>query len=400
MRTLFVVHYPVFGGPHNQALRLDRPLAARGWETIVLIPDEPGNANHRLTESGLNVIQARLHRLRAKPSVMLQWNFLRGFWTGVRAIRRIIREQRVDTVMIGGLVNPHAAIAARLEGVPVVWQILDTRTPRPLVRLLMPIVKRLADSVLVTGMGVANAHPGATGFGPRLFSFFPPVDTEQFQLEQRNRRSARDELGIAGQALVIGSVSNVNPQKDQMTFVRAAGRLRQTDPGLRFLILGARYPEHAQYSRDLEAEARAVGLTIGEDLLFHDPGSDVERFASALDIFWLTSGPRSEGIPTVIEEAMSLGLPVVTTDVGSVRDTVLDGTTGFVVAPRDPQAIADATRKLIGDPQLRSRFGDAARKRAVETFSVERCADIHVAAFDAALAHNRERRRKPGGETS
>lgn len=401
MRTLFVVHYPVFGGPHNQALRLDAPLAARGWDTIVLIPDEPGNANQRLTDARVNVIQASLHRLRAKPSAKLQWDFLRGFWPGVKAIRQIIREQRIDTVMVGGLVNPHAAIAARLEGIPVIWQILDTRTPRPLVKLLMPIVKRLADAVLVTGMDVARAHPGATDFGDRLFSFFPPVDTERFHADEQMRRSARNQLGIGNHALMIGNVSNVNPQKDQMTFVRAAGNLHATHPDLRFAILGAKYPMHDQYVRDLEAEARSVGLTIGKDLLFHDPGSDVARFGSALDIFWLTSEPRSEGIPTVVEEAMALGLPVVTTDVGSVRDAVLDGSTGFVVAPRDPQAIADATRKLIDDPELRGRFGGAARKRAVETFSVELCADTHVAALNAAIAHSQERHtRKRRGAAS
>lgn len=400
MRTLFVVHYPVFGGPHNQALRLDAPLAARGWDTIVLIPDEPGNANQRLTEAGVNVMQVRLHRLRAKPSARLQWNFLRGFWPGVKTIRRIIREQDIDIVMIGGLVNPHAAIAARLEGVPVVWQILDTRTPRPLVKPLMAIVKRFADSVLVTGMDVARAHPGATDFGDRLFSFFPPVDTETFQTRDDIRLSARNELGIADQTLTIGNVSNVNPQKDQMTFVRAAGILHRANPDLQFVILGAKYPEHAEYVRRLEAEALAVGLTVGKSLMFHDPGSDVARFGSALDVFWLTSEPRSEGIPTVIEEAMALGLPVVTTEVGSVREAVIDGTTGFVVPPRNPQAIADATRKLIDDPELRIRFGDAGRKRAVETFSVELCANTHVAAFDVAIAHHQERRtRKPRGRT-
>lgn len=391
MRTLFVVHYPVFGGPHNQALRLERPLKARGWQTLVLIPDEPGNAGERLREGGVDVITTRMHRLRAKPSIRLQLNFLFGFWPAISRIRRIIRERQIDVVMIGGLVNPHAAIAARLEGVPVVWQILDTRTPGPLVKLVMPIVKRLSDSVLVTGMDVARAHPGTTEFDDRLFSFFPPVDTETFQTTAETRADARGELGIDSETLVIGNVSNVNPQKDQMTFVRAAGLLHKSNPDIRFVILGAKYPEHADYVRALEAEAESVGLTVGADLIFHDPGGDVARFGSSLDIFWLTSEPRSEGIPTVIEEAMSLGLPVVSTDVGSVRTAVLDGETGFVVPPRDPEAITNATRRFVEDPVLSERFGVAGRKRAVENFSVELCADVHVEALNAAMRHAADR---------
>src|SRR5438552_3354462 len=68
-RYLFVIHYPVFGGPHNQALRLAAPLAAAGWETVVLLPDEPGNSADRLREAGLEVVTAPLSRIRATRDV-------------------------------------------------------------------------------------------------------------------------------------------------------------------------------------------------------------------------------------------------------------------------------------------------------------------------------------------
>lgn len=88
---------------------------------------------------------------------------------------------------------------------------------------------------------------------------------------------------------------------------------------------------------------------------------------------------------------MSLGLPVVSTDVGSVRTAVLDGETGFVVPPRDPEAITNATRRFVEDPVLSERFGVAGRKRAVENFSVELCADVHVEALNAAMRHAADR---------
>lgn len=388
MHVLYVIHYSVFGGPHNQALRLDGPLRARGWDTTVLVPDEPGNAFERLTDAGVRVLTTRLHRLRAKPSLRLQWNYLTGFRTGVRAIQEIIRENEIDLVMIGGLVNPHAAIAARRENIPVVWQILDTRTPRLLVKLMMPVVKRLADVVLVTGKDVADAHPGARDFGERLYSYYPPVDVGLFAPNPSLRKQARAELGVADDVRLIGSVSNVNPQKGQMTFVRAAGVLKSTHPDICFAILGAMYPQHAGYVAELEREAENVGLRIGRDLIFHDPGAEVAKFGNALDVFQLTSEPRSEGIPTVLEEAMALGLPTVTTDVGSVREAVNDGRTGFVVPSRDPKAIAAATRILLDDDDLRRRFGEQGRELAATHFAASRCADVHVEAFNAALSHH------------
>lgn len=382
-----VIHYPVFGGPHNQALRLLAPLSKRGWETVVLLPDEPGNARTRLEDGGVPVVTTKMDRLRAKPSLRLQWRFVTGLVPAVRRIRAVIRAEKINAVMIGGLVNPHAAIAARLEGVPVVWQLLDTRTPRIVVRVMTPIVKRLADAILVTGREVARLHSGIEDLDSRLFTFFPPVDVEEFKPAPARRASARADLEIEDSSLVVGNVSNVNPQKDQLTFVRAAGLLNKRNRELKFVILGATYPEHSGYLDRLHREAEIVGLRVGTDLVFRDPGAEVARFASALDLFLLTSEPRSEGIPTVVEEAMSLGIPVVTTDVGAVREAVIDGKTGFVVPARDHAAIADATQRLIDDNPLRQQFSANARARAEAEFDAEICANVHVKALEAAVRH-------------
>lgn len=385
MKLLHVIHYPVFGGPHNQALRLNEALAEQGWDSVVALPAEPGNAAARLADGGVKVRRLRLDRLRASPSLRLQLRFLCGFVPGVKRLRDLIRSEEVDLVVVGGLVNPHAALAARLEKKPVVWQLLDTSAPKPLVHMLMPIVKRLADAVLVTGVEVAEAHPGLASLGDRVLCYFPPVDTEQFKMNQELRLTSRKELGLAERDVVVGSVSNVNPDKDQLTFVMAAAGLRTVLPEVRFVIMGARYPQHADYVAKLERTAHELGLTVGADLIFHDPGPEVARFGMALDVFWLTS--RSEGIPTVIEEAMALGLPVVATDVGSVRRAVDDGLTGFVVPVKDPKAIALHTADLLGDAELCEEFGERARVRAENDFSISTCAETHLEAFAIAIQH-------------
>ncbi|MCH8950285.1 MAG: glycosyltransferase, partial [Chloroflexi bacterium] len=99
----------------------------------------------------------------------------------------------------------------------------------------------------------------------------------------------------------------------------------------------------------------------------------------------LPSVPLSEGAPTVILEAMLMGLAVIATDVGAVSEIVEDRVTGYVVPPEDPQAIAEATLRLLRDDDLRARMGRAGRKRAMERFSVERCVDVHLQAYACAL---------------
>src|SRR5438067_5468517 len=81
-----------------------------------------------------------------------------------------------------------------------------------------------------------------------------------------------------------------------------------------------------------------------------------------------------DNLPTVIMEAMAAALPVVTTDVGGVREMVSDGETGFVVVPENPSAIAAGTRRFLTDRTLAQNFGQMGRQRAIDLFSISRIA--------------------------
>jgi glycosyltransferase involved in cell wall biosynthesis len=258
---------------------------------------------------------------------------------------------------------------------------------------MMPLVRRLADAILTTGTGVAASHPKALTMGDRLISFFPPVDLSVFRPIRGQRAAARDELGLRQDDFVIGNVSNVTPQKGHQTFLSAAGLVHRRYSAVRFVILGASDHNHGKYIAALWYQAEKEGLRPGRELIVTDPGPRVADLAAALDIFWLTSEPRSEGIPTVVEEAMALGLPVVTVDVGGVSEAVTDGVTGFVAPARRPEVIAEKTYRLLADAGLRERIGEAARTWAIDHCDIEICADAHARAFEVALAH---RRRKLG----
>lgn len=386
-RILSVIHYPVFGGPHNRNLKLAPLLAARGVTTTLLLPDEPGNAAARYAGSECHVVQAPLHRLRLSRDPALQASIARSFPREVGVIRRIIRRHEIDLVLVNGLVNPHAAVAARLEGVAVVWQILDSFA-HPLLRtLMMPFVLRMADAVMCTGRMVADEHPGTSRLGARLVLFYPPVDTAAVRPDAAERARVRSALGYADDAVVVGSIGNLNPMKGHRTFIRAAAKLRAACPSARFLILGAEYGHRPGYLDLLREEAVGLGLKLGEDLRFLDPGADVTTYARGLDVLWLCSEPRSEGIPTVLGEGMALALPVVGTAVGSVPEVISDGEVGRLVPPRDPGALADATEPMVGDPGLCKRMGAAGRRFAESHYAVEKCAAQHLVAFERAIDH-------------
>jgi glycosyltransferase involved in cell wall biosynthesis len=392
MNVLFVIHYPVFGGPHNQALLLDKALRETGTTLTILMPDEPGNAKDRLRKAGLDVVVVPLRRLRASFDPRKQMKLVSSLPRDVRNIRTAIRDRRIDVVQVGGLVNPHGAIAGRLEDIAVVWQLLDTRPPMALRRLMMPLVARLSDVVMSTGMGVARVHPGAEALGDRLFAFFPPVDPDAFSPTNIDRDAARARFGFAPHDRVVGTVGNLNPQKGYEYLLRGVALARAVCSQVKLLVVGASHDTHRAYERRLFSLSSDLGLTVGRDVVFAGSLTDVRPALAAMDLFALASVPRSEGAPTAIEEAMMMNLPVVATDVGAVAEVVADGETGYIIPPLNPNGVAKAALRILDDPVLRQAMGDRARARAVARFSADECARVHVDAYKRAVNHRNRRR--------
>jgi D-inositol-3-phosphate glycosyltransferase len=93
---------------------------------------------------------------------------------------------------------------------------------------------------------------------------------------------------------------------------------------------------------------------------------------------------------------MMMELPVVATDAGAVCELVEDGRTGFVVPPLDEQAFAGAMLRILGDDAVRASFGRRGRARAIERFSADQCARLHLEAYEYVLRNRRFRRTASG----
>jgi glycosyltransferase involved in cell wall biosynthesis len=109
-------------------------------------------------------------------------------------------------------------------------------------------------------------------------------------------------------------------------------------------------------------------LRLGERVEFRAWSDDARAALDAVDVFVLPS--RFESFPLTVLEAMIAGLPVVASDVGSVAEAVIDGTTGVLVPPEDPKALSAALRSLVDNSALREQMGRAGRDVAIERFSV------------------------------
>ena len=190
----------------------------------------------------------------------------------------------------------------------------------------------LAEFLVRHGFPRGRMHVIPYGVEPR------PVD----------RRPARDPV-------VLGTAANLEYHKGIELLLAAAARV---EAPVALEIYG-----DGSTRNELEAEAARLGVAAR----FHGFDPDVRSKLGALDVFVLPT--RGDNLPVSILEAMAAGLPVVATRVGGIPEQVEDGTTGYLVAPDDVDALAEAIDKLASEPARRERFGRAGAEKLEREFS-------------------------------
>ncbi|HEY2761799.1 MAG TPA: glycosyltransferase, partial [Pirellulales bacterium] len=172
----------------------------------------------------------------------------------------------------------------------------------------------------------------------------------------------RNELRIPRAAPLVGIVALLRPEKNHELFLRVAARVRRDVPESQFLIVG-----DGPHRGELEQLAIELGLT--DCVHFLGRRSDISQLLRILDVFVLTS--HNEANPVSILEALSSGVPVVSTAVGSIPETVIDAVTGYLVEPGDELTMARRIAQLLQDPAQAHTLGTVGRKTVVENWSIQ-----------------------------
>ena len=253
----------------------------------------------------------------------------------------------------------------------------------------MPLYQALADRLLSGRTDGAIAVSRSTReflvkqrFVPedrvRLIWNGAPLD--EFAPVPRERAlDVRRELGLADDALVVGTIGRLNAQKGHRFLLEAAGRLLPRQPNARVLVAG---------DGDLmgELRARAATLGIAERVVFAGHRTDVPDLLGALDVFCISS--LYEGTPLALFEAMASGKAIVSTSVDGCREVLEDGVTGVLVTPADAAALADGLDRVLGDASLRAALGRQALA-ASRRYDVRTCVDEMQAFYEELLGGGR-----------
>lgn len=347
-RVLHVITGLGTGGAERALTRLvlAQPPAARPVAVVSL--SAGGRYAKILRDAGIELIELGMRP--GRPSAA-------GLVRLVRAIRRR-RPEIVQSWMYHADLAALVALAltGRRRWTRLYWGVrcsdMDPRAYSLGARIVVRLCALLSgrpDAVIANSVAGRDHHLGI-GYRPRAFPVIDNgIDPAPFAPDPARRRAARDELGLAADAVVVALVARVDPMKDHATFLAAFARVH----GATALLIGA----------GTEALPEAPGVhRLGER-------GDIPRLLAAADIL-ASSSAFGEGFSNALVEGMAAGRAVVATDVGDSKRIL--GDTGLTVPPRDPAALAAALQSLIDDPARRAALGAAARRRVEAEFTLDR----------------------------
>lgn len=283
-----------------------------------------------------------------------------------------IRRERADIVQTWMYhADVMGGIAARLCGVRrVIWGIRQTSigllpAPRAL-RVMYRLGAWLSHTVphaIVCNAHAARLSHVAYGYSDkRMHVIANGFDAEVFNPATIDRATARGLHGFADEHIVVGHLARYSPEKDHATFIHAARLALDQHPGLRFVMAGPGVDAGNQRLGEL---LRQHGLTHHMRLLGEQ--RDTLSCFKAMDVFCLSS--QHEGFPNVLGEAMSMGLPCVTTRAGDAAE--LAGSAATVVPCADAPALAAAlVQEAQRSSQERQARGQASRQRIQTHFGI------------------------------
>lgn len=205
------------------------------------------------------------------------------------------------------------------------------------------------------------------------------IDVDRFNPDRVDGRSVRAELKVRDGTLVVAALGELNPRKDPETYIEAFARVMKGRDDVLFIHAG-----------DAKTDRREIFTRLGEErcgdrLRFLGWRADVPALLAAADVVVNTS-VADEGLTGVVREALAMGRAVICTRTDGNPELVVDGVTGILVLPRNPDLLAARILELLANPALRSRLGAAGRARVLASMTLQIRAQQVELAYRNALA--------------
>lgn len=306
------------------------------------------------------------------------------FWTALRNAWAFVQQLRSDRVEIVHTFFPVSdvwgGIVARLAGCPILISsrrdmgILRSRKHRMQYRL----VNQLFTQVQAVSEKVREFCILEDRLAPeKVVTVSNGVDLESIDAFPSSSRNTL--LGGGDNAAVVITVANLRPVKGIDTLIRAASLVCRQIPDVSFVVVGEAH--EARYLQDLQDLATQLG--VSRNIRFLGRRTDVYGLLKASDLFCLPS--RSEGMSNALLEAMACQLPCVATDVGGNPEVVIQGQTGFLVSPENPDALAERIVEVLRNRDRAKYMGQEGRRVIEAKFTVQHMVEHLTFLYESLL---------------
>jgi L-malate glycosyltransferase len=304
-------------------------------------------------------------------------------------VSRAARRHRAELVHANSIRAGIVLAGARVSRAAKVVHVRDCLPAGPVSTATMRLIAASATTVVANSRYTADSVR-ALAPRARVEVVHNAVDLQRWDPARIDRARARGALGEAGtRRVLLGVVAQLSPWKGQDTAIEALRLLSAEGIDAHLLLIGS--AKFVARATRFDNEAYVARLrTLIADAGLEDRVSwlgereDVPELVRALDILLLPSWEEPFGRALV--EAMALGVPVVSTNVGGPPEIVEDGREGFLVGPRDPAAWAASIRRIAENATLASEMGHAGRLRVKQSFTVEHQTAAMLAVYRRALA--------------
>jgi glycosyltransferase involved in cell wall biosynthesis len=359
IKVLHIITRLVLGGAQQNTMITASRLDPERFEVMLISGPQTGPEGEIIGE-----VRRRGIRLRILRQLVREINPFKDL-VALARLYLMIRSEGFD------IVHTHSSkagilgrLAARMAQVPVIvhtvhgWGFHDEMwTPQ---RWFFIRLERWAaafsDKLIVVSEAARKKGLREGIASPEQFvKIYSGIDSQGFDCPGIDPAGKRRELGIPLDAPLVGTIGRLSPQKAPGDLLAAAQKVVQAVPQARFLIVG-----DGPLRNEVEESIKAMGLS--GNVVLTGIRNDAAEILALFDVFVLAS--LWEGLPRVIPQAMAAGKPVVCTNVDGNSEAVADGVNGFVVPPRDSDALSSAILRLLRDPGLSNTMGLAGQRRA------------------------------------
>jgi glycosyltransferase involved in cell wall biosynthesis len=372
---MFVVNVAWFFLSHR--LPLARAAAAAGFSVHLVSDFEDEAEEHEVQRQGITFHRVRVARSGLNPI---------GEVSTVRELRRSLERVRPDIVhnvtpkpvIYGTRVARALGTRGIVNAISGFGHVYGSRTRRPLLRGLLDQAYAASFRPPNVRIIVQNADDRSEvlrlcpAAGERI-RLIPGSGVDLAEYRHLPEPSGTPTVLLPARLL---------REKGIGEFAAAAAELRRAGLAARFVVAGRLDPANraALSAQEISELAAASGMQWLGDC------KDMARCLSEAHIVCLPTYYR-EGVPKVLLEACAAGRAIVTTDIPGCRDVVREGENGLLVPPRDVAALTVAIRRLLEDPELRSRMGMAGRARAEAEFGIDRVVQSHLELYRELADH-------------